>query len=146
MGLDMYLYAERYLSEYDTEDAEIRKQIQRLMPEMKHPRTVCAQVGYWRKANQIHNWFVQNVQGGEDNCGRYYVGEDQLRELLGIVEQVLADRSQADELLPNTAGFFFGSQDYDDYYFQDLEHTRTVLYEVLDMDRSRLDIVYHSSW
>ena len=146
MGLDMFLYAERYLSEYDTEDAEIRKQIQRLMPEMKHVRTVCSEVGYWRKANQIHNWFVTNVQGGDDNCGRYYVGEDQLRELLGIVEQVLADRSLADELLPNTAGFFFGSQDYDDYYFQDLEHTRTVLYEVLDMDRSRLDIVYRSSW
>lgn len=146
MGLDMHLYAERYISEYEPEDIELRKQIQRLLPEMGNVKTVCSEVGYWRKANQIHNWFVQNVQGGEDDCGRYYVGEDQLRELLGVVEQVLADRSLAAELLPNTAGFFFGSQDYDDWYFQDLEHTRKVLYEVLDMDRSKLDIVYRSSW
>ena len=146
MGLDMFLYAERYLSEYEPEDIELRKQIQRLLPEMGNVKTVCSEVGYWRKANQIHNWFVTNVQGGNDDCGRYYVGEDQLRELLGVVEQVLADRSLAAELLPNTAGFFFGSQDYDDWYFQDLEHTRTVLYEVLDMDRSKLDIVYRSSW
>ena len=146
MGLDMFLYAERYLSEYEPEDIEIRKQIQRLLPEMGNVKTVCSEVGYWRKANQIHNWFVTNVQGGNDDCGRYYVGEDQLRELLGLVEQVLADRSQAAELLPNTAGFFFGSQDYDDWYFQDLEHTRTVLNKVLDMDRSKLDIVYRSSW
>ena len=89
---------------------------------------------------------MTNVQGGNDDCGRYYVGEDQLRELLGLVEQVLADRSQAAELLPNTAGFFFGSQEYSTHYFQDLEHTRKVLYEVLDMDRSKLDIVYRSSW
>ena len=146
MGLDMFLYAERYLSEYEPEDIELRKQIQRLLPEMGNVKTVCSEVGYWRKANQIHNWFVTNVQGGNDDCGRYYVGEDQLRELLGVVEQVLADRSLAAELLPNTAGFFFGSQDYDDWYFQDLEHTRKVLYEVLDMDRSKLDIVYRSSW
>jgi len=26
------------------------------------------EVGYWRKANQIHNWFVENVQNGEDDC------------------------------------------------------------------------------
>ena len=35
-------------------------------------------VGYWRKANQIHNWFVQNVQGGEDDCGIYEVSQAKL--------------------------------------------------------------------
>lgn len=146
MGLDMYLYAERYLSDYDTEDAEIRDRIQKLVPEMRNIRTICSEVGYWRKANQIHNWFVRNVQGGEDDCGRYYVASDTLRELLDLVEQVLSDRSQADELLPNVAGFFFGSQEYDDFYFQDLEHTQQVLKDVLAMDLSKLDIVYRSSW
>ena len=146
MGLDMYLYAERYLSEYDTEDAEILDRIQNLLPEMGKIRTVASEVGYWRKANQIHNWFVRNVQGGEDDCRRYYVAEDQLRELLDLVEQVLADRTQAEELLPNAVGFFFGSQAYDDFYFQDLEHTRSILNEVLSMDRKKLDIFYRSSW
>lgn len=39
-------------------------------------------VGYWRKANQIHNWFVCNVQDGEDDCGCYEVGKEQLEDLL----------------------------------------------------------------
>ena len=30
-------------------------------------------VGYWRKANAIHNWFVQNVQDNRDECQKSYV-------------------------------------------------------------------------
>ena len=146
MGLDMYLMAERYISEWADDDTELREKLQRLLPEMGSIRTICSEVGYWRKSNQIHNWFVRNVQGGNDDCGRYYVGEDQLQELRDLVEEVLADRSRAEELLPNTAGFFFGSQDYDEFYFQDLENTRDILNRVLAMNRSKLDIVYHSSW
>ena len=29
---------------------------------------IMEKVGYWRKANQIHNFFVKNVQDGEDDC------------------------------------------------------------------------------
>ena len=29
---------------------------------------IMEEVGYWRKANQIHNFFVKNVQDGEDDC------------------------------------------------------------------------------
>ena len=37
--------------------------------EHKYPHSrIIEQVGYWRKANQIHNWFVENVQDGEDDC------------------------------------------------------------------------------
>ena len=45
-------------------------------------------VGYWRKANEIHNWFVENVQGGEDDCGMYEVSEEKLVELLNICKEV----------------------------------------------------------
>lgn len=30
--------------------------------------SIMKQVGYWRKANQIHNFFVKNVQDGVDDC------------------------------------------------------------------------------
>lgn len=46
-------------------------------------------VGYWRKANQIHNWFVGNVQDGVDNCGKYEVTKEQLEELKRTCEEVL---------------------------------------------------------
>ncbi len=31
--------------------------------------TIREEVLYWRKANAIHQWFVENVQGGEDHFG-----------------------------------------------------------------------------
>lgn len=35
--------------------------------------SISEQVAYWRKANQIHRWFVNIVQGGEDDCNPYEV-------------------------------------------------------------------------
>lgn len=46
-------------------------------------------VAYWRKANQIHNWFVENVQDGIDNCGYYIVSKEQLTELYDTAKKVL---------------------------------------------------------
>ena len=45
-------------------------------------------VGYWRKANAIHKWFVDNVQDGEDDCNYYEVTEEQLKELLDICNTI----------------------------------------------------------
>lgn len=46
-------------------------------------------VGYWRKTNHIHNWFVQNVQNGEDDCDTYIVSREKLIELRDACQQVL---------------------------------------------------------
>ena len=51
---------------------------------------VFEQVGYWRKANAIHRWFVQNVQDGVDDCGTYIVTREQLEQLKAACERVLA--------------------------------------------------------
>lgn len=51
---------------------------------------ITEQVGYWRKANEIHNWFVKNVQDGEDDCGYHNeVTKEILEELLDICQIVL---------------------------------------------------------
>lgn len=55
--------------------------------------TVSREVAYWRKANQIHKWFVDNVQDGEDNCREYYVPREKLVELRALCQRVL-DESQ----------------------------------------------------
>ncbi len=47
------------------------------------------EVMYWRKANHIHAWLVDNVQDGEDDCKDYYVDWNQLKELLRICKKVL---------------------------------------------------------
>lgn len=149
MGLDMYLTAERYM--YRTGDKEVSDKIKEQFPELEtfgSIKTIKAEVAYWRKANQIHKWFVDNVQSGEDNCEYYNVTNEHLQQLLDTINSVLADRSLAQSLLPCQDGFFFGSTDYDVYYFEELLFTKEVVEKLLasDLGKQGWYIQYHSSW
>lgn len=53
-------------------------------------------IAYWRKANQIHNWFVENVQDGNDDCKDYEVSKNVLLQLLNVVNTVLANSKLVD--------------------------------------------------
>lgn len=145
MGLDMYLSARKYLwadSPLQIEVNKVTKDIRGVL----QAKQISFEAMYWRKANAIHNWFVNNVQDGEDNCAEYYVGREQLEELLDIIEQVLADTGLASELLPTTSGFFFGSTNIDEWYFQDLEETKERLTELMKDQYKDFDFYYRSSW
>ena len=152
MGLDMYLNARRFLwifSDGEGDDAGIGKAISAAIPEAGNmrPTTVEFEAIYWRKANAIHKWFVDNVQDGVDDCRSYYVSRDNLRNLLEVCETVLKDNSRAEELLPSQSGFFFGGTDYDEWYFKDLQHTRDKIDELLSKpDFDKFDFQYQSSW
>ena len=156
MGLDMYLKGKRYLSKYFNEgDDQLAESIQQKFPELSGKtdhfgqgplvKEISIDAGYWRKANAIHDWFVRECQGGEDDCGYYYVGREQLVELKELCQKVLDDRSLAKELLPTASGFFFGSTEYDDWYFQDLEQTIRIIDDVLALPK-QWEFEYHSSW
>lgn len=54
----------------------------------KSPIVKHTEVGYWRKANAIHQWFVENVQYGEDNCHRYRVEKSDIEKLLETCKKV----------------------------------------------------------
>ena len=103
------------------------------------------QVIYWRKSNQVHNWFVVNAQDGEDNCQPHSVSREQLEELRDLCRAVLADNDKAEELLPTRPGFFFGAIDYDEGYYYDLQYTVEKIDEVLKDDRY-LYFEYCSWW
>lgn len=51
--------------------------------------SIMEQVGYWRKENMIHQWFVDHVQDGVDDC-RYHneCTKEILEELLDTCEKV----------------------------------------------------------
>ena len=105
------------------------------------------EVGYWRKANQIHNWFVNHVQNGVDDCGSYLVTKEQLQELYYTVDVVMLNPERAMELLPTRPGFFFGSCDYDEYYYRDLSQTAEILDSILTYTNFELETIeYQSSW
>ena len=153
MGLDMFLNAKRYLSEWDKEEKSIRDSISPLVPNLGKMviKEIVAEAAYWRKANAIHSWFVENVQDGKDECVEHYVGREQLKELIETCKMVLADRdnpisSKAEKLLPTQSGFFFGDTEYDEYYFQDLQGTIDQLEPLLTEEYKNWEFYYRSSW
>jgi hypothetical protein len=110
------------------------------------PKEVSFRVMYWRKANAIHRWFVNNVQDGVDNCAEYYVSEEDLISLRDICVEVLSDNTKAETLLPTQTGFFFGNPEFDEWYFNDLRDTVDCLNKLFEMDTSNFDFYYSSSW
>jgi hypothetical protein len=142
MGLDMYLHAKKYVSQNtdidpDGNTYEDILAVMGITPmDLGSPDwgslSVSVQVMYWRKANAIHDWFVKNVQDGEDDCRSYEVGREQLAELRTACERVLADHDLATELLPPADGFFFGGTELDEWYFGSIEDTKKALDKLLD--------------
>ena len=155
MGLDMYLEARKFISGWDFKPEEEREMFRQIvssvgMDEVHDERfaTVNVNVAYWRKANAVHDWFVKNVQGGEDDCKPYHVSREQLIELQKICERVYksGDPELAGELLPTASGFFFGDTDYDEYYFEQIEWTAKRLGLLLEKMPEDIDFYYQSSW
>jgi hypothetical protein len=148
MGLDMYLNVKCYLDTDElsaVRDVLKENDIQGL--NNYTPKTIEFEIGYWRKANQIHNWFVENVQLGKDDCNEYYVDKSQLLALKETCEKVLNDTSLAAELLPPRKGFFFGSSDIDEYYLNDLTKTVSILNKMFNNPQhKKWSVYYESSW
>jgi hypothetical protein len=161
MGLDQYLYAKKYVSKTEWNQPAENEMHDNIMSALDVPSLhnltsetqdftsleVSVKVMQWRKSNQIHGWFVSNVQNGEDDCKDYYVGREDLTQLLDLCKQVLADNTLAEELLPNTSGFFFGTQEYDEWYVMDVKYTADTLERLLDDPAiENWSFSYTSSW
>ncbi len=156
MGLDMYLYAEKYVSAWGhgiSSDEETQAYhavleaagIADLSIDESpsgYVRVCCA---YWRKANQIHDWFVKYVQGGEDECKPHYVTREQLVALRDLCKDALLVRDGTQ--LPPKEGFFFGSTAVDEWYWRDVKDTVEQLDAVLEKTKDEpISFVYRSSW
>ena len=97
MGLDMYLegsFSTRaYEKPTDQDYADMREGKEVTVEQSPELKDAIAAIGFedapidhaynhfqyvfpiitWRKANAIHKFFVDEVQGGNDNCERHYV-------------------------------------------------------------------------
>jgi hypothetical protein len=160
MGLDMYLSVRKYVNriDWDTTDKMESPRFTSIvntldMRELLEPdgatgAYVEIPVMYWRKSNAIHNWMVRELADGVDDCRPLELSTDKLRELVVLCEQVLEDHSKAGELLPTGSGFFFGTTEYDEYYYGDLMHTADRLrYIVAEAEANTIDyLVYQASW
>jgi hypothetical protein len=149
MGLDMYLNKKVYVgAEYEHRNVtgviSIFSNGEQIPVNFGNVLSIEERAGYWRKANAIHQWFVDNVQDGKDECQESYLPIKDAQRLLDTVNAVLEDHDKAAELLPTQNGFFFGGTEYNEYYFDDLRHTKEIMESVVaDADG---EYYYQSSW
>lgn len=146
-----------------------------------------AEVGYWRKANAIHGWFVRELANGVDECQPIHVSRENLITLRQLCLEALRDRAlnevpsakpnneinldgshtiaktlaelfateatiavmekefddSTDPLRP-TAGFFFGGNAKDEYYYQDIMETINIISQALSGGGDTF--IYQASW
>lgn len=182
MGLDMYLSKKTYVKQWSHIEPEKQFQVEvkrggETYTDIKNDRVsyVTEQVGYWRKFNALHNWFVSNVQDGVDECQESYVDREKLEELIvtlhevkNILEtspkkkeqvkngysngeetfveiEVIEDSEKLDDLFPTSSGFFFGGTEYDEYYQEQVNETIEMIEGLLKEDGSG-DFYYQASW
>lgn len=76
-------------------------------------------VAYFRKVNFLFAYY-QNIGKMVDE---YYAftDKDDIDDIISRCERVLKDHDLANELLPTQSGFFFGSTDFDQWYFDDVK-------------------------
>ena len=151
MGLDMYFKGKRYMTNWDWESEQpINAQIRKALGLEEYNSEdssveVAVNFGYWRKANQIHKWFVDNAQNGVDDCRETYVERRLMEKLRDLCSKALETRDA--NLFPPQPGFFFGPTDIDEYYWDDVEYTRNLMDKLLSDGKLRyFEFYYQSSW
>jgi len=152
----MYLSAEKFVSGYEFDKHpnfdKLLEMLNLSKEDVPHGHAaINVTIGYWRKANAIHKWFVNNVQKGEDDCGRYYVSKERLENLKADCVDALdafnkADVKKATEILPPAQGFFFGNTEIDSWYKRNLENTISLIDKCLSDKFKDYDFYYQSSW
>lgn len=179
MGLDMYLTAKVYVGAKYKAVKQNYIEMQDAYEEDKdfvdfkecevYPThnigEIIYDIGYWRKVNWIHKWFVDNVQDGNDDCKNYEVSSELLDELYSTCETILdkfckvengKDRKELvdyiNDKLPPQSGFFFGKTELKDS--AELDYYRESLYDTMQFIRRARNyiekfgakIYYQASW
>lgn len=83
----------------------------------------CSEIGYFRKVNFLVKFF-KNKGFDVENQTPMVISKEDAEELKSLCNKVLKDHSKAKELLPTMDGFFFGSVDYDNLYFKNVESVK----------------------
>ena len=159
MGLDITFYKAKRSKDNETKERleEIRKELateylksidernSKLIKELEDENEKINpwnEVAYFRKVNFLIPFF-----GYKENCSNIEIDKYQVEDLIEACKEVLANHDKASFLLPTQAGFFFGSTDYDDWYFDDVQNVKEKFEEILaDFDRDEDILLMHCWW
>jgi len=157
MGLDMYLYKKTYVQNWEHQTPEQRHTISvklgdNTRKDIKPERIayIVEQIGYWRKFNALHGWFVENCAQGDDECQEIQVHTHDLKVLLETLKEVSKAIKENDQktmamLFPPVSGFFFGSTEIDEYYKEQVNETIAIIEEAIN-EGEHEEFYYQASW
>lgn len=173
----MYIYKKRYLYNVKDVELKINNKIVDVVNlnnlVFEEVYWYWSEEVYWRKVNAVHGWFVSNIQDGNDDCKEYYVSTNDFIKLVEDCKKDLeyfktldydikietnkhtitrsykiyknVDESELN--LNLIEGFFFGNNEYDSDYVEDLEDTIEKIETLLSKeDYACYDYYYQSSW
>jgi hypothetical protein len=153
MGLDQYINRKSYIQNWSFDKENKYEVVVTNNGNPTHIKSdkvtyVTEELGYFRKFNALHNWFVQ-LADGRDECQEIIFYEENLDSLLLTMKEVLISKSEdvALEMFPPVSGFFFGSIQIDEWYWKDLESSIKLFQEIKDewvVDRTTY--YYQASW
>jgi hypothetical protein len=159
MGLDMYLNRVIYMSGNSIEEKSITAKTTYITPaeyfsiDTENIQEISVQILYWRKSNWLHAWFNE-VLGGVDNCEKCRVPEEVLIDLSDKL--AIAILTVDPTVFKPSEGFFFGSTEIDEYYWDDLKETLKIIkpiaddlkkpFEERDSINKRSSFTYEASW
>ena len=120
MGLDMYL---------TLVDKETSEEIE---------------YSYYRKFNALQGYFERH--DGLESGGRIHIDAERADEIYRLLNEVCIQPDRASELLPTQSGFFYGSTEYDQLYFSDVQFAEKDFYHAKYIDYDRYDLYFTSNW
>ena len=91
------------------------------------------ELAYFRKVKFLIPFIEDYYNIAElENCEEIELDKYCIEELIIRCKQVLEDHSKAEELLPVKGGFFFGSTEYDQGYFEDVQLVKDTCLNLLE--------------
>lgn len=180
MGLDMYLSKKTYVKYWEHKGADnykitVTKNGERTAIDPKRISFITEELMYWRKANQIHGWFVNHCTEIIPDV-QYIVTLDNLKALLEDCYQVLDllktapkkkvevhtgwangestyvdvevyDSEEVMKIMPPTSGFFFGSEEINEWYIESITETISFIEKELASNPDDYEeYEYYASW
>lgn len=104
-------------------------------------------IGYFRKFNALHGYIVEHYGNGIDECQDIYLRKEDVEEMKSVLARILRDHTKAPDLMPSCSGFFFGSTEYDSYYYKDVQDAYDLFNMILDnINFDEYYLVYQASW
>ena len=99
---------------------------------------------YYRKVNFLFAYFENKGK----MVDQYYafVDREDIEDIIDKCERIKKDHALAPSLLPTQAGFFFGSTDYDDWYFKDIDDCLKQCKKYLKLLKDRVTGYVIFSW